>query len=164
MKCYHSMVDQIPQKRILRPWNQWESHCLHRRPHIWNSHTSGASHDHNTRELALKQKLNFHQLGVTIKRHHMCRSRHFVEKDSCAKEIQLLNTPHDRRRYRQAMTQHWFSSINTICSPQKKTKKKRKKKLACALSRPGVGATVVLTAKITWWHGNADWDCSPLKL
>ena len=34
MKCYHDMVDQIPPKRILWPWNQWESHCLHRRPHI----------------------------------------------------------------------------------------------------------------------------------
>ena len=45
-KCYHNMVDQIPQKRILRPWNQWESHCLHGRPHIWNSHTSGASRHH----------------------------------------------------------------------------------------------------------------------
>ena len=35
-KCFRNMVDQIPQKRILRPWNQWESHCLHRWPHIWN--------------------------------------------------------------------------------------------------------------------------------
>ena len=24
-KCYCNMIDQIPQKRILRPWNQWES-------------------------------------------------------------------------------------------------------------------------------------------
>ena len=77
MQCNHDMVDQIPQKRILRPWNQWESHCLHRRPHIRNSRTSGASHAHNTRELALKQKLIFHQVGDTIKRHHMCRTRHF---------------------------------------------------------------------------------------
>ena len=45
-KCYHNIVDQIPQKRIFRPWNQWESHCLHRRPHIWNSCTSGASRHH----------------------------------------------------------------------------------------------------------------------
>ena len=37
-KCWRNMVDQIPQKRILRPWNQWESHCLHRQPHIWNLH------------------------------------------------------------------------------------------------------------------------------
>ena len=51
MKCYHDMVDQIPPKRILWPWNQWESHCLHRRPHIWNSRTSGASRHQNTREL-----------------------------------------------------------------------------------------------------------------
>ena len=27
MKCYNDMVDQIPPKRILWPWNQWESHC-----------------------------------------------------------------------------------------------------------------------------------------
>ena len=45
-KCYRNMVDQIPQKRILRLRNQWESHCLHRRPHIWNSRTSGPSHHH----------------------------------------------------------------------------------------------------------------------
>ena len=39
-KCYRNMVDQIPQKRILWPQNHWESHCLHQRPHIWNSRTS----------------------------------------------------------------------------------------------------------------------------
>ena len=69
MKCYHDMVDQIPPKRILWPWNQWESHCLHRRPHIWNSRTSGASHHQNTRELPLEQKVNLHQVGDPIKRH-----------------------------------------------------------------------------------------------
>ena len=66
MKCYHGMVDQIPQKRILRRWNQWESHCLHRRPHIWNSRTSGASRHQDTRELPLKQKLNLHEVGDPI--------------------------------------------------------------------------------------------------
>ena len=49
-KCDRNMVDQIPQKRILQPWNIWESHCLHRRPHIWNSHTSGASRHHGAHE------------------------------------------------------------------------------------------------------------------
>ena len=49
-KCYHNMVDEIPQKRILRPRNQRESHCLHRRPPIWNSHTSGASCHHGAHE------------------------------------------------------------------------------------------------------------------
>ena len=48
-KCYRNMVDQIPQKRILRPWSQWESHCLHQRPHNWNSRTSGASRHHGAR-------------------------------------------------------------------------------------------------------------------
>ena len=38
------------QKRILQPWNQWESHCLHRRPHIWNSRTSGPSRHHGAHE------------------------------------------------------------------------------------------------------------------
>ena len=51
MKYYHDMVDQIPPKRILWPWNQWESHCLHRRPHVWNS-----PRHQNTRELPLEQK------------------------------------------------------------------------------------------------------------
>ena len=69
MKCYHDMVDQIPPKRILWPWNKWESHCLHRRPHIWNSRTSGASRHQNTRELPLEQKVNLHQVGDPIKIH-----------------------------------------------------------------------------------------------
>ena len=48
-KCYRNMVDQIPPIRILRPWNQWESHWLHRRHDIWNSRTSGASRHHGAR-------------------------------------------------------------------------------------------------------------------
>ena len=28
MKCYHDMVEQTPQQRNVRPWNQWESHCF----------------------------------------------------------------------------------------------------------------------------------------
>ena len=129
MKCYHNMVDQIPQKRILRPWNQWEVHCLHRRPHIWNSRTSGAPRHQDTKELPLEQKLNLHQVGDPIEIHtdlfkyryiyHMCRTRHLLCKGQRATEIQLLNTPHDRRRCRQAMTLHWCSSINMLCFPQK---------------------------------------------
>ena len=49
-KCYRNIVDWIPQKRILRPWNQCESHCLHQRPHIWNSRTSCASRHHGAQE------------------------------------------------------------------------------------------------------------------
>ena len=63
------MVDQILQKHVLRPWNQLESHCLHGRHNIWNSRTSGASRHLKTRELPLKQKLNFNQAGDPIKRH-----------------------------------------------------------------------------------------------
>ena len=69
-KCYRNMVDQIPHKRILRPGNQWESRCLHRRPCIWNSHRA-VRHVimEHTRELSLEQKLNLHQVGDPIKRH-----------------------------------------------------------------------------------------------
>ena len=51
----------------------------------------------------------------------MCRTRHFRWKGQCATEIQLLNTPHDRRccHGRQAMTPLWCNSINTLCFPQK---------------------------------------------
>ena len=51
----------------------------------------------------------------------MCRTRHFRSKGQCATEIQLLNTPLDRRccRGRQAMTPLWCSSINTLWFPQK---------------------------------------------
>ena len=145
MKCYHNMVDHIPQKRTLRPWNQWESHCLHPRPHIWNSRTSGASRHKHTRELPLQQKLNLHQECDPIKIHtdlsstdtyHICRARHFRWKWQCATEIQLLNTPHDWRRCRQAMTPLWCSSINTLCFPLKKR--------ALALSRPELKAILAL--------------------
>ena len=51
----------------------------------------------------------------------MCRTRHFRSKGQCATEIQLLNTPHDRRccRGHQAMTPLWCSSINTLWFLQK---------------------------------------------
>ena len=45
-KCFRNMVDQIPQKRILRPRYQSESHRLQWPSHIWNSSTSGASRHH----------------------------------------------------------------------------------------------------------------------
>ena len=69
MKFYDNMVDQIPRKRIWRPWNHRKSHCLHRWPHIWISRTSGASRHQNTMELPLKQKLNLHQVSDPIKIH-----------------------------------------------------------------------------------------------
>ena len=89
--------------------------------------------------------------------YHICRTHHFRWKGQCTTEIQLLNTPHDRRccHGRQAMTPLWSSSINTLCFPQK---------LALDFSRPGVGATTILATKITCWHGNADGDCSRFKL
>ena len=123
MECYHNMVDQNPQKRILRPWNQWECHCLHRRPHIWNSRTSGASRHQHTGELPLEQKLKIPLQDISTcsspNIYRMCRTRHFRWKGQCATEIQLLNTPHDRRRCLQAMTPLWCSPINTLCFPQK---------------------------------------------
>ena len=51
----------------------------------------------------------------------MCRTCHFRWKGQCATEIQLLNTPHDRRCCygRQGMTPLWCSSINRLCFPPK---------------------------------------------
>ena len=83
-----------------------------------------------TRELPFEQKLNIHEVGDPIKNipicsrtdiYHMCRTRHFRWKGQCATEIQLLNTPHDRRccHGRQAMTPLWCNSINTLWFPQK---------------------------------------------
>ena len=131
-KCYRNMVDQIPQKRILRPRNQWESHCLHRRPHIWNSRTSGASRHHGAHEgtPAWTKAKPFIKWAIPLKDiptysstdiYHMYRTRHFRSKGQCATEIQLLNTPHDGQccRGRQAMTPLWCSSINTLWFPQK---------------------------------------------
>ena len=167
-KCYRNMVDRIPQKRILRPRNQWESHCLHRRHHIWNSRTSGAPRHHGAHAgtPAWTKAKPFIKWAIPLKDiptcsstdiYHMCRTRHFRSKGQCVTEIQLLNTPQDRRccRGRQAMTPLWCSSINALWFPQK---------LSRARSRPGVGATAILATKITWWHDNADGDCSRFKL
>ena len=130
-KCYRNMGDQIPQKRILRPGINgnpivyigdltFEIRARAAVRHVIMEHT---------RELPLEQKLNFHQVGYPIKRYtdlfkygfHMCRTRHFRSRGQCATEIQLLNTPHDRRccRGRQAMMPLWCSSINTLWFPQK---------------------------------------------
>ena len=161
MKFYDDMFDQIPRKRMLWPRNQRETHCLHRWPHIWNSRTSGASRHPNTMELPLKQKQNLHQIGDPIKRHTdlfkygyiilLCRTHHFRWKGQCATEIQFLNTPHDRLRCRQVMTQFDYHALLPA------------KKLTRVLSRPRVGATAILATEITWCHGNTDYNCSQFK-
>ena len=102
----------------IRPWNQRESHSFNRWPHIWNSRTSGASRHQNTGEHMLKQKLYLHQVGDSIKRHtelfkygyisSLCRTRHFRWKGHCVPEIQLLNTPHDRRRCHETVMPLWY--------------------------------------------------------
>ena len=76
-------------------------------------------------ELLLEQMLSLHQVGKDIPTYsgtdiyHMCRTLHFRWKGQCATEIQFLNTPHDRRSCRQAMTPLWCSSIDTLWFPQK---------------------------------------------
>ena len=80
-------------------------------------------------EGTLEQKLNLHQVGDPIKRHtdlfkygyicRMCRAHHFRWKGQCPTEIQPLNTPHDRRYCRQAMTPFWCCPIDTLCFPKK---------------------------------------------
>ena len=55
----------------------------------------------------------------TMDIYRMCRTRHFRWKGQCVTEIQLLNTPQDRRPYHQAMMPLWCSLINTLCFPQK---------------------------------------------
>ena len=56
--------------------------------------------------------------------YHMCRNLLFRWKGQCATEIQLFNTPHDRRCCHglQAMTTLWCSSINMLCFQKKKKK------------------------------------------
>ena len=70
MKCYRGMVDQIPQKRILWPWNQWESH-VYIGDLTFKIRARAVRHDitEQTRELPLEQKLNLRQVGKPIKRH-----------------------------------------------------------------------------------------------
>ena len=152
MKCYHDMLDQIPPKRILWSWNQWESHCLHRRPHIWNSRTSGASRHQNTRELPLEQKVNLHQIGDPIKTYRPVQVRVYIV---CVK----LAFKHTTWTTMLSPCKRWRHS-----DAVRLTASGSRKKMARALSPPGVGATAILATKITWWHGNADYDCSRFKL
>ena len=69
MKCYHNMVDQIPQKRILQPWNQWKP-IVHISDLTFEIQSRVIRHVimQHTRELPLEQKLNL-QVGDPIKRH-----------------------------------------------------------------------------------------------
>ena len=88
----------------------------------------GASRHQNTRELPFEQKLNLRQVDDPIKNiptcsstdiYRICRTQRLRWKGQRATEIQPLNTPHDRRCCRQAMTPRWCSSIDTLCFPQK---------------------------------------------
>ena len=119
------------------------------------------------RELPLEQKLNLHQVAIPLKDiptcsspdiYHMCRTFYFRWKGQCATEIQLLNTPHDRRccHGREAVTPLWCSSINTLCFLQKNWRVNFRDR--------GWGRQRYLSPRFTWWHGNADGDCSRFKL
>ena len=122
------MVDQIQQKRILRPQNQWESHCLHRRPHIWNSRTS-ARHViiKHTMELPLAQKLRLHQeWAIPLKDiptctstyiYHICRTRHFRSKGQCYRNSAFKHTTWSTMLLRSSSDD--ASSINTLWFPLK---------------------------------------------
>ena len=133
MKCYHDTVDQIPPKRILWPWNQWESHCLHRRPHIWNSRTSGASCHQNTRELPLEQKVNLHEVGDPIKRHTDLFKYGYISY--------VLNAPFSLERtvcHRNSAFKH--TTWSTMLSPCKRWRHSDAVRLTRSGSRKKTGA------------------------
>ena len=85
----------------------------------------GLTFDIRARAVHHKQKLNLHQVGEPIKRqvdYNGCvelENSPLSLEGQCATEIQLLNTPHDRLRCRQAMPL-LVQLINTHCFPQKK--------------------------------------------
>ena len=85
MKCYHDMVDQIPPKRILTALTSMGVPLF----------TSATSQLKFTKDIPTCSSTDIYRI---------CRTRHFRWKGECATEIQLLNTPHNRRRCRQAMT------------------------------------------------------------
>ena len=60
---FTDVVDHIPQKRILRPWNQQEAVCLHGKLHTQNSRTSGASRHRDHEGTPAWTMTNFHQPG-----------------------------------------------------------------------------------------------------
>ena len=119
------MVDHIPQNRILRPRNQWESHLFtSATSHLKFAHERCVTSSWSTRgNSRLKWAIPLKDIPTCSSTdiYHMCRTRHFRSKEQCATEIKLLNRPHDRLccRCRQAMTPLWCSSINTLCFPQK---------------------------------------------
>ena len=115
-----------------------------------------------------KAKVNLHQVGDPIKRqltcsstdiYHVCRTRHFRWKGQCDTEIQLLRFTHHMIDDVVPVVKRWRRS-----GAVRLTRSASRKKLARGLSRPGVGATAILATKITWWHCNADGDCSRFKL
>ena len=70
MKCYHNMVDQIPQKRnitALKPMKIPLFTSATR--HLQFAHERRVTSSRSTRGNSLKQKLNLHQVGDPIKRH-----------------------------------------------------------------------------------------------
>ena len=126
------MVDWIPQKRILRLE-------INGNPVVYiddptfeiRARAACGTSSRNTRGNSRSNKSwTFIKWVIPLKDiltcsstdiYHMCRTRHFRWKGQCATEIQLLNTPRDRRgcHGRQAMTPLWCRSINTLCFPQK---------------------------------------------
>ena len=125
------MVDLLPQKRILRPEINGNPNVYIDDPTFeirvraacvtssWNTRENSRSNKSWTFikwVIPLKDILTCSSTDI----YHMCRTRHFRWKWQCATEIQLLNTPHDRRgcHGRQAMTPLWCGLINTLCFPQ----------------------------------------------
>ena len=166
-KCYHNMVDQIPQKRILRPRNQWESNCLHRRPHIWNSRTSGASRHHGAHEgtpawtkakpsSSGRSHLKTYR-PVQVRIYTICVELAIVvRKDSVPQKFSFET--HHMIDDVVAVVKRWRHS-----GAVRLTRSGSRKKLPRARSRLGVEATAILANKITWWHGNVDGDWSRLS-
>ena len=66
-KCYRNMVYQITYQRILRPWNQWEP-IVYIGDLTFKIRARAVRHVimKHTRELALEQNLNLHQVGDPI--------------------------------------------------------------------------------------------------
>ena len=120
MKCSHVMVDYTPQKHVLRFWNQSESPLWHG---IWNTHTSGTSRHQNTKKPVLEKRLE----------------RAVCDRHSAFKHT--LSTAFSSSKWPQSA----WSSINTVCPPQKVSR---------ALARQGWGQKRYLPlALVVAWRG-----------
>ena len=160
------MVDNIHQKRIWRPWNQCGSICLHLRRHIWNSRVhersvTSSGHEGTPAWTKAKPSLSRRSHRKTYRPpeariYHSC-----VEQDSVHLKF---NSACKHTAWSTSLSPRVADDAGLGQFDCTRPVSRKKNTLARTFSWPGVEATAILAATITWWHGNIDCGCSRFKL